>query len=171
MKYPLYTVQGETTIVLNIATLKVFPLADSKARSLFDCSCLIHVSGKVSFHLLLAASSLTSSPNSNTYSARRFHVRLLQRPLAWIRQACAEFTLKKCWQQRGSIACLAGICGNDELRWRIWKVHRWYLHRSTQEGIWMCAYNTLCCVYDHCPYLTHLSLPDQFTSQPRCVTH
>lgn len=82
MKYPLYTVQGETTIVLNIATLKVFPLADSKARSFFDCYWLIHGKGKVSFHLLLAPSCLSSSSNSNTHSMRRFNVRLLQRPLA-----------------------------------------------------------------------------------------
>lgn len=67
----------ETTILLNIATLKVFPLADMKGRSFFIINIILvdtctlfsmpEHDWKYHFHLVLGASCMVWLSNSNTH--------------------------------------------------------------------------------------------------------
>ncbi len=146
MKYPpLHCVHGET-ILLNIATLKVFPLADMKGRSFFIINIILvdtftlfsmpEHDWKYHFHLVLGASCMVWLSNSNTHckvqydSTPRLSKDIYNKYTGFMQ----SLLWKKCWTYRGQlhawVAFLIKIMYLGMDHGDRCKDLSWYLHRS-----------------------------------------
>lgn len=136
----------ETTILLNIATLKVFPLADMKGRSFFiinivlvDTCTLLSMpehDWKYHFHLVLGASCMVWLSNSSTHWKVQYDStpRLSKDIYSKYTGFMQSLLWKKCWTYGGQlhawVAFLINVMYLGMDHGKRCKDLYWYLHRS-----------------------------------------
>lgn len=140
---PLYAVCMETTILLNIATFKVFPLADMKGRSLLiiniilvdTCTLFSMPENDWKYHfLLLLVVSCMFCYQIPTHTARPNMIPPQDCPKTFTTNllGLCRVCYDKKWR---AISCLDGISTNDHVfqhgPWTGVRLFHWCFDRST----------------------------------------